>query len=57
MKKEFNPLMSPSAKYDLDDLGIDPTEPVTLVLAWHLGCETMCEFTKQGWVTGWTKLR
>ena len=38
------------------DLQVDPTDVVVLVLAWHLGCENMCEFTRKGWIQGWTKL-
>ncbi|ORY51495.1 dcun1d1 protein [Rhizoclosmatium globosum] len=38
------------------DLEVDPTEAVTLVLANHLKCENMCEFKRNGWVDGWSKL-
>jgi DCN1-like protein 1/2 len=38
------------------DLDVDPTDIVTLVLAYHLKCERMCEFNRQGWIEGWTEL-
>ncbi|KAI8822592.1 uncharacterized protein EV422DRAFT_405415 [Fimicolochytrium jonesii] len=38
------------------DLNIDPTDVVTLVLAWHLQCPHMCEFRRAGWLSGWTSL-
>jgi DCN1-like protein 1/2 len=38
------------------DLQVDPTDVVVLVLAWHLKCENMCEFKRDGWITGWTEL-
>ncbi|KAI9363470.1 Cullin binding-domain-containing protein [Zopfochytrium polystomum] len=37
-------------------LGVDPADVVTLVLAWHLKCENMCEFGREGWIAGWTAL-
>ncbi|KAI8846793.1 hypothetical protein BC829DRAFT_345800, partial [Chytridium lagenaria] len=33
-------------------LDIDPSDIVTLVLAWHLKCEKPCEFKKEGWLHG-----
>jgi DCN1-like protein 1/2 len=39
-----------------EDLEVDPTDIVTLVLAWYLKCNKMCEFTRPGWIEGWTKL-
>ncbi|KAF9175815.1 hypothetical protein BGX20_011200 [Mortierella sp. AD010] len=38
-------------------LDVDPTDVVMLVMAWHLKAENMCEFTRTGFVEGWTKLR
>jgi DCN1-like protein 1/2 len=38
------------------DLQVDPTDVVVLVLAWHLKCENMCEFKRDGWIKGWTEL-
>ncbi|KAG0352650.1 hypothetical protein BGZ54_002648 [Gamsiella multidivaricata] len=38
------------------DLDVDPTDVVMLVMAWHLKAENMCEFTRSGFVEGWTKL-
>lgn len=31
-----------------DDLGVDPSDPVMLVLAWRLNATTMCEFGRKG---------
>jgi DCN1-like protein 1/2 len=31
------------------DLGVDPTDPIMLLIAWQMGCETMCVFTRQEW--------
>ncbi|KAJ3332900.1 DCN1-like protein 2 [Blyttiomyces sp. JEL0837] len=39
-----------------NDLEVDPTDVVTLVLAYYLKCENMCEFKREGWIAGWTKL-
>jgi len=39
------------------DLAVDPTDVVLLPLAMHLSAERMCEFTRSGFVSGWTKLR
>lgn len=38
-------------------LDVDPTDVVMLVMAWHLKAETMCEFTRAGFVQGWTELK
>ncbi|KAG0301272.1 hypothetical protein BGZ98_008495 [Dissophora globulifera] len=38
-------------------LDVDPTDVVMLVMAWHLKAENMCEFTRAGFLEGWTKLR
>ncbi|KAF8937737.1 hypothetical protein BGZ58_002228 [Dissophora ornata] len=38
-------------------LDVDPTDVAVLVLAWHLKAENMCEFTRAGFVGGWTQLR
>ncbi|KAJ2992219.1 hypothetical protein HDV02_003205 [Globomyces sp. JEL0801] len=32
----------------LNDLDLDPASVVTLVLAWHMKCQNMCEFTRDG---------
>ncbi|KAJ1563828.1 hypothetical protein HK405_000613, partial [Cladochytrium tenue] len=37
-------------------LDVAPDDIVVLVLAWHLGCVRMCEFGRQGWIDGWSKL-
>jgi DCN1-like protein 1/2 len=31
------------------DLGVDPTDPIMLLIAWQMGCATMCVFTRQEW--------
>ncbi|KAG0289009.1 hypothetical protein BGZ96_007321 [Linnemannia gamsii] len=38
-------------------LDVDPTDVVMLVMAYHLKAENMCEFTRTGFIEGWTKLR
>ena len=38
------------------DLGIEPTDVVMLVLAWHFQAVRMCEFTRVQFVDGLTKL-
>ncbi|KAJ1341248.1 hypothetical protein BSLG_004183 [Batrachochytrium salamandrivorans] len=38
------------------DLALDPADVVVLVLAFHLKCENMCEFTRSGWQNGWLAL-
>ncbi len=40
-----------------EDLGIEPTDVAALVLAYHLGCEHMCEFKRAAWVAGWSRMR
>ena len=39
-----------------NDLGVDPTDPVMLMIAWQMGCETMCVFTRQEWTQGMTEM-
>ncbi|KAG8468293.1 hypothetical protein KFE25_013376 [Diacronema lutheri] len=39
-----------------DDLGVDPSDPVMLVLAWRLNATTMCEFGRKEFVDGMSKL-
>ncbi|KAF9539180.1 hypothetical protein EC957_005728 [Mortierella hygrophila] len=38
-------------------LDVDPTDVVMLVMAYHLKAENMCEFSRTGFIEGWTKLR
>jgi DCN1-like protein 1/2 len=38
------------------DLGVDPNDVLMLVLSWHLESESMCEFSRPGWIKGWTNL-
>ncbi|ORY06092.1 hypothetical protein K493DRAFT_296167 [Basidiobolus meristosporus CBS 931.73] len=39
-----------------NDLEVDPTDVVMLVVAWHLNAERMCEFKRKGFVDGWAAL-
>ncbi|RUS16940.1 Cullin binding-domain-containing protein [Jimgerdemannia flammicorona] len=39
------------------DLEVSPEDVVMLVVAWHLDADRMAEFTRQGFVNGWTKLK
>ena len=34
------------------DLGIEPTDPIMLMIAWQMRCETMCVFTRAEWNRG-----
>ncbi|ORZ33216.1 Cullin binding-domain-containing protein [Catenaria anguillulae PL171] len=38
------------------DLGVDPSDVVMLAVAYSLGCPSMCNFPRNGWVQGWSKL-
>ena len=38
------------------DLGVDPTDPVMLMIAWQMRCEQMCVFTRQEWTQGMTEM-
>ena len=38
------------------DLGVDPTDPIMLLISWQMGCETMCVFTRQEWTRGMTDM-
>jgi DCN1-like protein 1/2 len=37
------------------DLNVDPNNVLMLVLSWHLESESMCEFSRAGWIKGWSK--
>ncbi|CAG8766010.1 20049_t:CDS:2, partial [Gigaspora rosea] len=39
------------------DLHVQPEDVVMLVIAWNLEADKMCEFKRQGFINGWTKLR
>ncbi|KAJ3363529.1 hypothetical protein GGF31_000939 [Allomyces arbusculus] len=39
-----------------EDLGVDPADVVMLAVAYQLQCPHMCEFTRDGWMKGWTAL-
>ena len=38
------------------DLGIEPTDPLMLMIAWQMKCEQMCVFTRQEWNQGCTEM-
>ncbi|CAG8556866.1 10966_t:CDS:10 [Ambispora gerdemannii] len=40
-----------------NDLRVAPEDVVMLVIAWNLESEKMCEFKRQGFINGWTKLK
>ncbi|CAG8579560.1 5_t:CDS:10, partial [Acaulospora colombiana] len=40
-----------------NDLHVAPEDVVLLVIAWNLEAERMCEFKRQNFINGWTKLR
>jgi DCN1-like protein 1/2 len=40
-----------------NDLKVDPTDIVMLVLSYRLGSTRMCELTRRGWMEGWTHLK
>lgn len=39
------------------DLQVDPMDVVVLALAFHLNAKKMCEFKREDFVSGWTKMR
>lgn len=39
-----------------EELGIDPQDPVILVLSWFMEAAAMCEFTRSEFVRGFEKL-
>lgn len=40
-----------------NDLNVDPTDVVMLVIAYHLNAPRMCEFSLDGWIKGWSALK
>ncbi|KAF9177950.1 DCN1-like protein 2 [Haplosporangium sp. Z 767] len=56
-KDEQNQILIEGMEKFCAALDVDPTDVVMLVMAWHLKAENMCEFTRAGFVEGWTKLR
>lgn len=38
------------------DLEVEPADVVMLVIAWKLGCETLCRITRSEWIAGWSQL-
>jgi len=39
-----------------NDLEVDPTDVIMLIIAFHLDSENMCEFTRENWMKGWATL-
>lgn len=39
-----------------NDLKVDPSDVVMLVLSFYLQSPKMCEITREGWVQGWSQL-
>ena len=39
-----------------NDLGVEPTDPVMLMLAWKMKAKTMCVFTREEWSRGLSEL-
>ncbi|KAK9765849.1 Scaffold-type E3 ligase [Basidiobolus ranarum] len=48
-------LVEGTEKY-CNDLEVDPTDVVMLVVAWHLNSERMCEFKRKDFIEGWATL-
>jgi DCN1-like protein 1/2 len=38
------------------DLGVEPTDPVMLMISWQCRCGQMCVFTRQEWTQGMTEM-
>ena len=38
------------------DLGVDPSDPVMLIICWQMRAKTMCVFTKEEWQKGFTEM-
>jgi len=39
-----------------EDLGVDPSDIIMLVISWHFNANIMCEYTHDEWVNGFVKL-
>ena len=39
-----------------NDLQVDPSDPIMLLIAWRLGAATMCVFTREEWTRGFTEM-
>uniref|UniRef100_A0A383VM88 Defective in cullin neddylation protein n=1 Tax=Tetradesmus obliquus TaxID=3088 RepID=A0A383VM88_TETOB len=39
-----------------DDLGVEPTDIVLLVISFHMGANIMCEYSRDEWVSGMTRM-
>ncbi|KAI9298599.1 DUF298-domain-containing protein [Neoconidiobolus thromboides FSU 785] len=48
-------LVDGTIKY-CEDLEVDPTDIVMLIVSYELKCETMCEFKKDPFISGWKEL-
>lgn len=38
------------------DLGVDPSDPIMLIIAWQMRANTMCVFTLEEWTAGFTSM-
>ncbi|KAF9436731.1 hypothetical protein BGZ76_003131 [Entomortierella beljakovae] len=55
-KDEPNQILIEGMEKFCEALDVDPTDVVMLVMAWHLKAENMCEFSRAGFIEGWTSL-
>ena len=39
-----------------EDLGVDPTDAIMLIISWQMRCATMCVFTREEWMRGMTAM-
>jgi len=38
------------------DLGVDPSDPIMLIISWQMGAATMCVYTREEWTRGLTEM-
>lgn len=50
-------ILAEGVEHLCDDLQVSPEDPVMLVLSWHFGAATMCEFSKEEFIEGMANLR
>eukprot|EP00878_Enallax_costatus_P003752 GHUV01003968.1.p1 GENE.GHUV01003968.1~~GHUV01003968.1.p1 ORF type:complete len:254 (+),score=70.65 GHUV01003968.1:404-1165(+) len=39
-----------------DDLGVEPSDIVMLVISYHMNANIMCEYSREEWISGFTKM-
>lgn len=49
-------IMAEGVSQFCEDLGVDPSDIIMLVLSWHLNANIMCEYTKDEFVGGLSKM-